>query len=542
MPDTKGTEAVRQYERLMSKRGTWVGHWTDVQDLVRPNTVDFSASMAAITKGQKKNLKIYDGTAVWANSMLAAGLHSFLTNPTDRWFNIRIEGVETEALDMMSRAWLELVADIIYREYADPDVNFYPIIHQDYLDLGAFGTSVLYQDYNSAKDHLVFKSFALADSAIAENEEGFVDTNFRKVRMSPRQMAKMFGEEKVPKAIREKKDQYELHDIIHGVFPRTDRDFKKMTNVNMPWASVWVVQQTKDILRESGFRMFPYHISRWMKISGEEYGRSPAMNCLPDIKMLNQMSKTIIKAAQKVVDPPLLTPDDGFALPIKTAPGSLIYYDASMLDHNTLIRPLETKGRIDIGLEMENQRREHIMRCFFVDLFIRPKKKERQFTTEIVDDREEMLRQLAPVIGRLQSEKLGPILKRSYALLDEHGRIPPAPPQLAGVHLDIDYVSPAALAQLGTKSLGIQQFLNDLIPMSSVRPDVLDAVDVDKFAALMARLRNVSPLILNSPERIAEIRQQRQEAEQRAQISDAAKKLASAEKDLSMAEKNRRVE
>ena len=50
------------------------------------------------------------------------------------------------------------------------------------------------------------------------------------------------------------------------------------------------------------------------------------------IKMLNKMSEVTIRAAQKQVDPPLLVPDDGFMLPIRTVPGGLNFYRSGTRD------------------------------------------------------------------------------------------------------------------------------------------------------------------------------------------------------------------
>ena len=83
-------------------------------------------------------------------------------------------------------------------------------------------------------------------------------------------------------------------------------------------------------------------------------GRSPAMVALPDVKMLNLMSKTIIQAAQKQIDPPLLVPDDGFLLPIRTQPGGLNFFRSGSRD---TITPLNTGANIPIGINMEEQRR-----------------------------------------------------------------------------------------------------------------------------------------------------------------------------------------
>lgn len=45
------------------------------------------------------------------------------------------------------------------------------------------------------------------------------------------------------------------------------------------------------------------------------------MTALADIKILNEMSKSSIKAAQKAVNPPLLIADDGVILPLNLNPG-----------------------------------------------------------------------------------------------------------------------------------------------------------------------------------------------------------------------------
>ena len=84
------------------------------------------------------------------------------------------------------------------------------------------------------------------------------------------------------------------------VFPRKDNDAYGGIKVKKAYASIWVLLKDKEIITEGGFDSFPYHTARWTKLAGETYGRSPAMTCLPDIRMVNMMSKTIIKAVQLV--------------------------------------------------------------------------------------------------------------------------------------------------------------------------------------------------------------------------------------------------
>ncbi len=72
--------------------------------------------------------------------------------------------------------------------------------------------------------------------------------------------------------------------------------------------------------------------------------------------MLNEMSKTTIKAAQKQVDPPLLVPDDGFILPVRTVPGGLNFYRAGTRDRRYIINEMKTNlttGDADLQLILD---------------------------------------------------------------------------------------------------------------------------------------------------------------------------------------------
>ena len=161
-----------------------------------------------------------------------------------------------------------------------------------------------------------------------------VDTVFRKYKQPARQAVQRFGIENVGEFIRkthEKKPDEEV-EIMHVVMPRADRDTTKVDNKNMPFASYYICMNSSMVISESGFQEFPYIVPRFLKATGEIMGRSPAMVALPDVKMLNLMSKTIIQAAQKQIDPPLLVPDDGFIMPIRTQPGGLNFFRSGSRD------------------------------------------------------------------------------------------------------------------------------------------------------------------------------------------------------------------
>jgi len=226
----------------------------------------------------------------------------------------------------------------------------------------------------------------------------------------------MFGEDKLSKKLRDKyrENPFETTEIVHCVYPRDDRDPTKLTSENKPYASVYIEPDEKIILSVSGFDELPYTCPRWLKSSFEiGYGRSPAMTSLSDIKMLNKMSEVTIRAAQKQVDPPLLVPDDGFILPVRTVPGGLNFYRSGTRDR---IEPLQIGANNPLGLNMEEQRRQAIRSAFYVDQLILAQGPQ-MTATEVVQRTEEKMRLLGPVLGRLQAEMLQPLIARAFNIL-----------------------------------------------------------------------------------------------------------------------------
>ena len=93
---------------------------------------------------------------------------------------------------------------------------------------------------------------------------------------------------------------------------------------------------------------------------------------LPDIKMLNEMAKTDIRAVHKLIDPPLLLHDDGIlgggAMTVNMRPGGL---NVGGVNRNgqQMIQPFSTGARVDIADTKMDQRRAAIDDAFLVTLF-----------------------------------------------------------------------------------------------------------------------------------------------------------------------------
>jgi hypothetical protein len=524
---------VKRKNKLKAQRGTWESHWQDLTNFVLPNESDFNLKRS---KGDKRTTLVYDSTGIHANEMLAAGLHGMLTNPASNWFSLRVKNsMDSFADNAEAKQWLEETTNVILAELSAPDVAFPSHIHEYYLSLCSIGTACMFVGEPTTREGISFRSIHIDEIFIAENADGIVDTVFRIFKMTVRQIVQKWGEKSLSPRIQRMYENKEFDkevELFHCVYPRDDVDKGKKAATMLPVASVYIDEKEKHVLAEGGFDEMPYMVGRWSKTVGEVFGRSPAMTALPDIKMLQEIMKTTIKAAQKVVDPPLLVPDDGVLGPVRTIPGGLNYYRASS---GARIEPLLTGGNIGLSYEMMNDLRERIRTTFFLDQ-LQFQGAPRMTATEVVERTERTLRLLGPTLGRLQSEFLGPMIERIYGVLVRAGRLPEPPESISELELKIEYVSPLARAQRQTETQGIMRTLEFIGPIAGMDPQAAQIIKGADTVRHIAELNGVPPMLLKSDDDLmAEMQAQRQAQAAQQQMMQGAEVMDMMQKGANVA-------
>ncbi len=101
------------------------------------------------------------------------------------------------------------------------------------------------------------------------------------------------------------------NEFLHAVFPNPERVPGALNHRGMAFASYYIAVQGRRIVSEGGYRTFSCAVGRYTTGPKGVYGRSPAMTVLPEIKMVNEMSKTVLRTGQKALDPPLLLQENG---------------------------------------------------------------------------------------------------------------------------------------------------------------------------------------------------------------------------------------
>lgn len=532
-------DTIRMWERLEGDRGTWKAHWQDVANYTQPMRNDYLGDKAP---GQKRMTYVYDSTPIRANEQFASGMHSLLTSPTLPWFALQSSDEGLNQNDNV-RLWLDETARRMYDVFNSPERNFASQSQELYLDLGAIGTGVMVV-LESWKSGVLFSTKHLRECCVAENEEDRVDTVVRRWKWTAKQAIDTWGDacgDQIKKAYTEAPNRQ--FEFLHMVRPRRERDLGRRDAKHKPFESVYVCLTDRAELAVSGFDEFPYLVPRLSKIAGEIYGRGLGMIALPDIKMLNEMVRTVLKSAQKIVDPPLMMPDDGFLMPIKTVPGGINYYRAGTRDR---IEPIKTDGQVNLGIELLNSLRNQILETFNVDWLRLPTDPNNPASagkgitaTYVLQERDEKMRLLSPMLARLQSEFLGPLIDRTFKIMWRQSvmfrfgpgaMLTPPPPELSGKKLRTEYISPLAIAQRTSQLDGIArlvQMATSLAAVDQTAPQVLDCEAILRQAAVDL---NTPAATMKSPERLQAERQAQQalaasqaQQEQIATLAGAAK-------------------
>ncbi len=513
MPHETALQLLARYTELKSFRGTWENQWQQISDygLGRRDFITRN-----IEGGRPRQTRIFDATFQHSADELAAALQALLVNAAARWMVVRPEDRSLLDNDEIA-AWYEFVTERTFGFFNHPEANFASQIHEVLLDIVAFGTGVLWVDRNP-KTGIWFSARPLGEIFVTENMQGRVDTVYRKFFMTAKQAVEQWGEkagEDINKAYREPSGKlYNASwEFCHAVLPRPDTISFDLSPQSLPIASYYINVKEKHIVSESGFPEMPYMVARWSKDAGELYGRGPGYNALPDAKMLNRMARTLLISAEKAAAPVLLVEDDGVLSPTRTHPDSVMVV-RSGTSRSDPVRYLENRSRPDISQERYQSTRQQVRDHFHGELLRGALDDPRMTATQVLELAARTAQRIGPMIFRMQTELLEPLVERVFGLGLRSGAYDPVPEALQGTQTRVEYVSPAALAQLNADVQNLMGIANTAMQWSQVAPDVLDNVDWDMGLREVANSLGDASRILRPKRDVAVIRESKAEAAQ----------------------------
>jgi hypothetical protein len=548
-------EAALRYSQgrllgLRTNRYSWWVHWRELADFFLPRRYKWIITPNQASRGSPINQHILDSTGVICARNLASGLVSGKSSPTRPWFKLRVGKIDSTLTSPVS-LWLAECERILYLIFAES--NFYNSIAQFYYDLVIFGTAtqLIYEDF----DNVINCYNPCAGEYYIDIDGKYRPTIFyREFTMTISAVVDEFGIDNVSDSVRAAFNQpggaalsREII-IAHSIEPNDDGrgpgfgfpEKFAMRELYWEWGGSASPQanafQPQGFLRRKGYYDRPNITGRWDLVSNDAYGRSCAMDALPDQKQLQLESKRKAQAIDKMVNPPLVADVQLKNQPTSLLPGGVTYVQGYTASGKPGISSIyDSKFSVAEVSEDLNEVRTRLSKTFFNDVLMTASQYEtRSNVTAIEWDmrKSESLVALGPALERIDHEVLGPVLDRVFGIATRAGILPAAPPEIQGQAINVEYVSMLQQAQQAAASAGIERVLQLAGGLLPAKEDIMDNVDADYALDKYSELLNNDPKIIRSPEAVAQIRQQRQEMQQQAAQAEQMKALAEAGKNL----------
>lgn len=533
---------------LRVNRYSWWTHWRELADFILPRRYKWVITPNQMARGSPINQHILDSTPTLAARNLASAMFTGTSDPTRIWFKLKIGHIDSTQTSPTS-LWLaecERLLLLIFQES-----NFYTSVAVALLDLVIFGTATLliYEDFNNV---ISCYNPCLGEFYLENSDKLEANAFFREFTLTVSQVVEQFGVENCSASIQRLHKQggasltRELV-VAHAIEPNDGKygipKHFKFRECYWEWGGSASPQggssYAPGFLRVRGYYEQPFAAARWDLVSNDAYGRSPGMDALPDCKQLMLEVRRKAQAIDKLVNPPMIADIQLKNQPASLLPGGVTYIAGMMSQSKPGFAPVYTvQPPVKEISEDLNELRERIKNIFFNNVFQTISQYETRSNVtaaEIDARRAEAFLMTGPVFTRVQKELFSIGIERTFAVAVRAGIMPPAPAEIQGAAINLEYVSMLEISQNAAKAASIERTMNSALQMMGVDPQIGDVVDFDYGMMKASALLNNDPKLIRSPIQLAQIRAQRQQQAQQQQQAAMAEQLSVGAKNLGQA-------
>ena len=539
--------ALRSMEMIRDRK---VPRWRDIQAFVAPfgSNVDLTARQY-----EQDAYDVLDESIFYARTTLASFLYANMTNPARPWRQWVLPDpdlAESQAAKEWTWTLNERAAIVLSH------TNFYETMAGVYDEWPAFGTSVVLIEEDD-EDVMRYVHLNVGSYALADDHRGRCVAIARRFTMTVDQLLGRFGakmrdgqpdvtdlsmfSERVRKLIQDESWQTEV-EVAHLISKHPKPKANAIRPADFPWRSdywEWGSQRTEGrngFLAREGYREWPAMIFRWRRApqsAADPYGVDyPGIQSLAAVKSAQAMEGDLLMQVEVQAKPPVVVPS---ALTVASLlPAARNAVDARA---NALIGPLHKTDPNSIQYTMLAQEkvRERIFGLWWTRLILALTGQDTAQKTarEIEEISTEKLTVLGRVVEAAQSAfQAGS--DREFAIMQRRGLLPPAPEELQGRTLAIEYTS--ALAQ-AMRSLGLNNLVNYALATANVAKltgdgSVLRRTDWSQWAQEMGQRAGIPPQVQRSDEEVEALEAADAKAQADAAQAENAAKEAQAAKAL----------
>ncbi len=427
-------------ENLFSKKLPLNSLHQEIADNFYPERADFTLSRSLGTDFASNLMTSYP---VRCRRDLGNQFSTMLRPTARPWFHTARKYSKNESTDV--KAYLEWFEETQRRAMYDPHSLFTRATKEGDHDFAAFGQTVLSVEMNKNANGLLFRCWHLRDVCWQEDEEGKIGFVARKWKATAQTLVRTF--KNVNQKVKDlaAKTPFEEVECMHFVVKSEMYDGDAR---GRPRWSIWY-----DITNETEMDATPiwgrhYVIPRWQTVSGSQYSYSPATVCaLPDARLLQAMTFTLLEAGEKATSPPVIATKDAIRSDVALYAGGITWVDMEYDEKlGEALRPLTQDFRgFNYGIQMNQDTRAMLHSAFFLDALTLPQRAPEMTAYEVGQRVQEYIRNALPIFEPMEMEYNAALCEETFELLWRNGGFGnPAtwPKELRGAEIEFSFESP----------------------------------------------------------------------------------------------------
>jgi len=509
---TEVQELLARLGTMKSSRSAHESAWQDISNYMMPFRGDITTKKA---KGSQRVHPVFDSTAMIAADQLVNFMKGSLLPPSQDW--LRLVPPYDFTHDDVAKKTLDITAQRVLAQLADS--NFYSEATSVLRDLIVLGNATLMIEEDTlspnSNNGITFESVPIGQMWWSQGKGGRVIMVARRYQMPSIDAARFF-KDPGPDAVQNLSQgkQMELVDYYQFVFENENRVFGGLpSKTTKKYRSLYITESGGGrIIKEDGYDIPPFVVSRLHRVDGEEYGRGRGHLARADARGLSELRRQILIAAGKDLNPPLMVEDDSMVDMDLTSGGMLVTRPPVKISPNYLRSGADYAAADKIARDDRDQ----IRQAFLSDVLAEPASQPRS-AEESRQRQARSLQRLASAADIINSEFLGPTVQSVIGIMARNGKLPEASAMASAVGGEVQavvrFASPFFSAQKQESAGRVMSFLERRLALfqATQDPAYIEDIDPDRLRSFDSRMSDVPAEIFRSQEEIDEIRQARAE-------------------------------
>jgi len=502
-PEKTCKELVGFADELFKNQYPMLQLWQTMAENFYPERADFTITRNV---GDDFSTGLIDSYPVIARRDLGNAFAAMLRD--GKWFDMDVNGGK----DHESKKWLQWATDRLMSLINDRASGFARATREGDHDFATFGQAVLSCELNKKADGLIFRCWHLRDCAWWDDETGQVAGVVRKWKPTYRMLVDEFGDKVHKEIISKVKDTpFQLADVRHIVMPASMYEGDEFAQFK--YVSIYVDVVNQCIIEKVGINNKVYAIPRFHTIAGHPYAYSPAtVAALPNSRMLQAMTFTLLEAAERYARPPLVAQQNVVRGDVDLSSNGITYVDSEYDERfGDAIRPLyQSMGGFPVGMEMKSEVVRVISSAFYLNKIALPETSREMTAYEVQERMKQYRRENLPLFTPMESDYNGQICEMAFDIALNSGFLGSPydiPTGLQGRDVEFKFRSPLSQSDQEKKAAIFGQMSNMLAQAAQFDEQSIEVVNFEE--ALRDAITGIEApeKWLNSIEKLTQMRQ-----------------------------------